>query len=159
MLKIPSNNQESKKARKNMRYNSEDRYYSQRDPSKKHDAIKRLKRPRTMKPNVSRTNHIAAEAIITSSPKNECSIFQNVVRKQQTERDFQKLNREEVTVTATLFTGAVQGSYVLRFVHRNCIKEAQRLTQGERIRITDGYFNYRPGRKNSEFCVNSFSLV
>lgn len=142
-----------------MRYNSEDKYYSERDASKKHDATKRRKRPRSMKPKTSGAKFITAEAIITSDPKNECSIFQNEVRKQQTEKDFRELNREEVTVTATLFAGAVRGTYVLRFVHKNCIQESRRLLKGERIRINEGYFNFRPGRKLSEFWVRSFELI
>ena len=142
-----------------MRYNSEDKNYAERDISKKHDVSKRLKRPRTIKPNTSGAKFISAEAVITSIPKNECTVFQKKARKNQTEHDFRKLNREEVTVTATLFTGAVHSSYVLRFVHKNSIISARQLITGQRIRIDKGYFNFRAGRKQSEFWVKSFAVI
>ena len=103
--------------------------------------------------------YISAEALITTKPKNECTLRQKKARKNQTEHDFRKLNREEVTVTATLFTGAVRSSYVLRFFHKNFIVAARQLTPGQRIRIDAGRFNLRPGRKQSEFLVKNFSVI
>jgi hypothetical protein len=142
-----------------MRYDPEDKYYAECKTSRQHKVNKRLKRPRVIKPKSRGSNYITAAAVITSVPKNECSVFQKQTRTNQTEADFRKANREEVTVTATLFTGAVRGSYVLRFVHKNFIVSARKLTPGQRIRIDKGFFNFRPGRKSNEFWVKSFALT
>lgn len=141
-----------------MRYNSEDKYYPKRDASKKHDATKRLRRQRKMKPSTQSIRYQSAEAIVTSKPRNECSIFQKRPRTTQTERDFKKHNREEVVVTGIVYFPGFRDSYVIRFVNKHFIKLARELTIGTRIYIDMGYFNHRPGRKNSEFWVKSFSL-
>jgi hypothetical protein len=142
----------------NMRYNSEDRYYSKHDSSKKHDSTKRLRRHRKMKPSTEAIRYQTAEAIVTSNPRNECSIFQRSPRVIQTERDFKKHNREEVVVTGIVYFPGFRDSYVIRFVSKHSVELARELTIGTRIYIDMGYFNHRPGRRNSEFWVKSFSL-
>lgn len=141
-----------------MRYNSEDRYHPKHDSSKKHDSTKRLRRQRKMRPSTEAIRYQTAEAIVTSNPRNECSIFQKSPRATQTERDFKKHNREEVVVTGIVYFPGFRDSYVIRFVNKHFLELARKLTIGTRIYIDMGYFNHRPGRRHSEFWVKSFSL-
>jgi len=141
-----------------MRYNPEDRYYSKHNSSKKYDAAKRLRRPREMTPSAESIKYQTAEIVVTSKPRNECTIFQKHPRAKQTEQDFKRNNREEVVVTGIVYFPGFRDSYVIRFVHKRCIELARKLTVGTRIYTDKGYFNYRPGRGNTEFWVKSCSL-
>lgn len=136
-----------------MRYDPQDRWHS------KNDDAKQLHRQRRMKPQPKPISLISVDGIVASKPRSECTIFQKHPRQAQSEADFRKLNREEVTVTAVLHLGATTTSYVVRFVHKRCIEAARRLMPGTRIRIDAGYFNYRAGHKSSEFWVKQFHLL
>jgi hypothetical protein len=136
-----------------MRYDPQDRYYS------KNAVDKRLRKPRRAKPGSGKVSYLSVEGTVTSKPRSECTIFQKRPRKNQSVDDFRRFNREEVTVTAVLHLGSATASYVIRFVHSRCIDLARRLTPGTRIRIETGFFNYRPGRSQSEFWVKRFHLL
>ena len=136
-----------------MRYDPQDRWYS------KDNHLKPLRRARRRKPQPKPISLISVDGIVTSKPRSECTIFQKHPKDAQSEADFRKLNREEVTVTAVLHLGATTAPYVVRFVHKRCIEAARRLMPGTRIRIDAGFFNYRAGRESSEFWVKQFHLL
>lgn len=136
-----------------MRYNPEDRFYSMKDEEK------RLRKPRRAKARSGKVRYLSVDGIVTSKPRSECTIFQKHPRKNQSEDDFRRFNREEVTVTAVLHFGSTTASFVTRFVHGRCIEMARRLAPGTRIRIEAGFLNYRPGRSQSEFWVKRFHLL
>lgn len=143
-----------------MRYDPQDRWYSKNNHLKSKDNhLKPLRRARRMKPQPKPISLISVDGIVASKPRSECTIFQKHPRQAQSEADFRKLNREEVTVTAVLHLGATTTSYVVRFVHKRYIEAARRLMPGTRIRIDAGYFNYRAGHKSSEFWVKQFHLL
>jgi len=90
--------------------------------------------------------YIALDALVTSKPRHECSIFHDEIR-------------EEVVVTGILYNGNSADTYIIRFVHKNCLEQAKKLVPGTRIRIEKGRFDYRKGRLGAEFQVKYFSLA
>jgi hypothetical protein len=90
--------------------------------------------------------YIALDVLVTSKPRHECSIFHDEIR-------------QEVVVTGVLYNGNSADSYIIRFIHKNCLEQAKKLIPGTRIRIEKGRFNYRKGRQGAEFQVKYFSLA
>ena len=106
------------------------------DMKKKHKELFKNQPPR----------YIALDALVTSKPRHECSIFHDEIR-------------AEVVVTGILYNGNSADAYIIRFVHKNCLEQAKKLVPGTRIRIEKGRFNYRKGRLGAEFEVKHFSLA
>jgi hypothetical protein len=90
--------------------------------------------------------YVSLDAVVTSKPRHECSIFHDEIR-------------EEVVVTGILYNGNSADTYIIRFVHKNCLEQTKKLVPGTRIRIEKGRFNYRKGRLGAEFQVKYFSLA
>jgi len=89
--------------------------------------------------------YIALDALVTSKPRHECSIFGNEIR-------------EEVVISGILYNGNSADTYVIRFVHKNCVQQARKLAPGTLIRVEKGRYEYRGGRDGAEFQVKYFSL-
>jgi len=106
------------------------------DMKKKHKELFKNQPPR----------YIALDALVTSKPRHECSIFHDEIR-------------EEVVVTGILYNGNSADAYIIRFVHKNYLEQAKKLMPGTRIRIEKGRFDYRKGRLGAEFQVKQFSLA
>ena len=106
------------------------------DMKKKHKELFKNQPPR----------YIALDALVTSKPRHECSIFHDEIR-------------AEVVVTGILYNGNSADAYIIRFVHKNCLEQAKKLVPGTRIRIEKGRFDYRKGRLGAEFQVKYFSLA
>jgi len=106
------------------------------DMKKKHKELFKNQPPR----------YIALDALVTSKPRHECSIFHDEIR-------------EEVVVTGILYNGNSADAYIIRFVHKNYLEQAKKLMPGTRIRIEKGRFDYRKGRLGAEFQVKYFSLA
>jgi hypothetical protein len=106
------------------------------DMDKKHKELLKNRPPR----------YIALDALVTSKPRHECSIFHDEIR-------------QEVVVTGVLYNGNSADSYIIRFIHKNCLEQAKKLIPGTRIRIEKGRFNHRTGRLGAEFQVKYFSLA
>lgn len=106
------------------------------DMKKKHKELFKNQPPR----------YIALDALVTSKPRHECSIFHDEIR-------------EEVVVTGILYNGNSADAYIIRFVHKKCLELAKKLGPGTRIRIEKGRFDHRKGRLGAEFQVKYFSLA
>jgi hypothetical protein len=141
-----------------MRYDPQDKLYPTRSAMKTSSGAKHLQNKSRPQRTASQINYIAVDAIVTSRPRNECTIFQKTSTAAQSTKDFKTRNREEVVVTGNIHIGGTSEPYIIRFVHKRCIQAARKLTVGARIYIEKGYFNYRPGRKISEFWVKHFHL-
>ena len=106
------------------------------DMKKKHKELFKNQPPR----------YISLDALVTSKPRHECSLFHDEIR-------------EEVVVTGILYNGNSADTYIIRFVHKNCLEQAKTLVPGTRIRIEKGRYDHRQGRLGAEFQVKRFSLA
>lgn len=97
-------------------------------------------------------------AIIESTPRPDAQLFQRGrPNKEQTEKQFQRHNRIEVTAFALIQGKGAKSRYPLRFINKYQIEDALSLRPGDRIRIIQSEFSNKHGRRETELNVRDFT--